>query len=73
MYCISVYCIILRYSDSEFEFNKLKFLTSNFIYWYKKTYTRRVSSKSTFTFPKIRTSFGKLNIRFFGPKILERE
>ena len=32
-------------------------------------YGTRLASKSTFAFPKIRTNYGKFNIRYFGPKI----
>ena len=32
-------------------------------------YRTRLASKSTFHLPKIRTNFGKFNIRYFGPKV----
>ena len=35
----------------------------------RHNYSSRLASKSTFAFPKIRTNYGKSNIRYFGPKI----
>ena len=35
----------------------------------RHNYSTRLALKSTFAFPKIRTNFGKFNIRYFGPKI----
>ena len=35
----------------------------------RHNYSTRLASKSTFVFPKIRTIYGKFNIRYFGPKI----
>ena len=35
----------------------------------RHNYSTRMASKSTFAFPKIRTNYGKFNIRYFGPKI----
>ncbi len=31
-------------------------------------YATRLASKSTFSLPKIRTNYGKFNIKFIGPK-----
>ena len=33
------------------------------------TYNTPLVSKSTFVFPKVRTNYGKFNIRFLGPKV----
>ena len=35
----------------------------------RHNYSTRFASRSTFAFPKIRTNYGKFNIRYFGPKI----
>ena len=35
----------------------------------RHNYSTRLASKSTFAFLKIRTNYGKFNIRYFGPKI----
>jgi hypothetical protein len=35
----------------------------------KHRYNTRLASKSTYSLPKIRTSYGKFNIRFAGAKV----
>ena len=35
----------------------------------KHSYNTRLASRSTYSLPKVRTNFGKFNIRFIGPKI----
>ena len=35
----------------------------------RHNYGTSLASKSTFAFPKVRTNYGKFNIRYFGPKI----
>ena len=35
----------------------------------KHGYNIRLASRSTYSLPKVRTNFGKFNIRFIGPKI----
>ena len=35
----------------------------------RHNYNTRLASKSTFVLPKVRTNYGKFDIRFFGPKV----
>ena len=35
----------------------------------RHNYNTRLASKSPFVLPKVRTNYGKFNIRFFGPKV----
>ena len=35
----------------------------------RHNYNTCLASKSTFMLPKVRTNYGKFNIRFFGPKV----
>ena len=59
-------CFMYNYSNSNIPNAFESFFTA-----VNKSHTRntRLASKSFFVFPKVRTNYGKFNIRFLGPKI----
>ena len=59
-------CFMYNYSNSNIPnaFNSFFTAVNK-----SHTYNTRLASKSSFVFPKVRTSYGKFNIRFLGPKI----
>ena len=59
-------CFMYQYSNCNLQSVFDSFFTAINT---RHNYNTRLASKSTFAFPKIRTNFGKLNIRYFGPKI----
>ena len=59
-------CFMYNYSNSNIPNAFDSFFTA-----VNKSHTHntRLASKSFFVFPKVRTNYGKFNIRFLGPKI----
>ena len=59
-------CFMYNYSNSNIPnaFNSFFTAVNK-----SHTYNTRLASKSSFVFPKVRTNYGKFNIRFFAPKI----
>ena len=59
-------CFMYNYSNSNIPnaFNSFFTAVNK-----SHTYNTRLASKSSFVFPKVRTNYGKFNIRFLAPKI----
>ena len=61
-----IVCFMYNYSNSNIPnaFNSFFTAVNK-----SHTYNTRLASKSSLVFPKVRTNYGKFDIRFLGPKI----
>ena len=52
----------------QYHCDTLPIIFTDFFKEHKHNYNTRLSSKSTFALPKVRTNYGIFNIRHCGPK-----